>query len=296
MCIWQRTVSLNPFTSTHHPSSIFWQIHHRSLLLTVCPRSVREKEAETDVSSVCLCVLQSQIRSCLQSRVFFSRSICLSSPGWMNICCDSAGCYKRGLCFPSAWTLSRKFLPLPLARFCSPLAELKENSALWYTAVRYYQMLCSVPAGNSSMMEAFVVVLPSWCLQDYTWSVLLYVHNSVQHVLLLCKQACVCVLVSVHSSLARWHLCCWGRPVLPLVCSVSGPAVWSCSYCSHSGSRYELSNHQTWHRRTQTCQQLSVHNNIANMSLFQSATICLIRRIQWQQWGTYLIVISSITQ
>ena len=64
---------------------------------------------------------------------------------------------------------------------------------------------------------------------------------------------CVCVCVCLHSSLVRWHLCCWGRPALPLVCSVSGPAVWSCLYCSHSGSRYEPSNHRTWDTHTQTC-------------------------------------------
>ena len=58
--------------------------------------------------------------------------------------------------------------------------------------------------------------------------------------------------VFLHSSLMRWHLCCWGRPALLLVCSVSGPAVWSCLYCSHSGSRYEQSNHQTWDRKTYT--------------------------------------------
>lgn len=295
MWIRQRTVSLNPFKSTHHPSSIFWQIHHRSLLLTACPRSVREKETETDVSSVC--VLQSQIRSCLQSRVFFSRSICLSSPGWMNICCDSAGCYKRGLCFPSAWTLSRKFLPLPLARFCSPLAELKENSALWYTAVRYYQMLCSVPAGNSSMMEAFVVVLPSWCLQDYTWSALLYVHNSVQHVLLLCKQACMCVCVGVRTfqssevtSLLLGTSCPPSRMQCLRTSCVELLVLFSLRFQIRAVESPDLTQMHTDMSATVCPQHYCQHES------FQSATICLIRRIQWQHCGTYLIVISSITQ
>lgn len=61
---------------------------------------------------------------------------------------------------------------------------------------------------------------------------------------------CARVSVDLHSSPARWRLCCWGRPAPPLVCSVSGPAVWSCWCCFRSGSRYEPSSHLTWEEQT----------------------------------------------
>lgn len=55
--------------SSHHPSSIFLQSHHRSLLLTACPHSIREKARQRSVIRqisfptsfhihVCLCQLQ----------------------------------------------------------------------------------------------------------------------------------------------------------------------------------------------------------------------------------------------
>lgn len=51
---------------------------------------------------------------------------------------------------------------------------------------------------------------------------------------------------NLHSSLARWRLCCWGHLVLLLGCSGAAPAGWSWSYCSRSSSRSVQSSPQSW--------------------------------------------------
>lgn len=61
-----------------------------------------------------------------------------------------------------------------------------------------------------------------------------------------------CTCTSLHSSRARWHLCYWGRPVLPLVCNASAQAAWSCLCCFHSGSICELLNRPIWNNYRNT--------------------------------------------
>lgn len=61
-----------------------------------------------------------------------------------------------------------------------------------------------------------------------------------------------CTCTSLHSSRARWHLCYWGHPVLPLVCNASEQAAWSCLCCFHSGSICELLNRQIWNNYRNT--------------------------------------------
>lgn len=46
-----------------------------------------------------------------------------------------------------------------------------------------------------------------------------------------------CMIWNLHSSLGRWHLCCWGHPGHLLGYSGGAPAGWRLSYYSRSGSR-----------------------------------------------------------
>lgn len=46
-----------------------------------------------------------------------------------------------------------------------------------------------------------------------------------------------CMIWNLHSSLGRWHLCCWGHPGHLLGYSGAAPAGWRSSYYSRSGSR-----------------------------------------------------------
>ena len=144
----------NEIKSSHRPSSIFWQSRRRSRLLTACPRSARERERERGVR-VCqtgddrpvwtpFCLMQSRL-----DELFCSDSAAISR----EVVCVCV-CVCVGVCFPSAWTRSRKVLPLPLAQVWNPLAELKENFTHWFSSVRHRRQL-------RSSAEVFVVMCPS---------------------------------------------------------------------------------------------------------------------------------------
>lgn len=103
--------------SAHRPWSIFWQNRHRSLSLAAYLRSVKQKETSWSVY---------KCESHRRQQVDWS-GLCLAVAvwtwaGWAD--------QTRVLCSPSAWTLSRKNLPLPPGSGYSALAELKESSTL----------------------------------------------------------------------------------------------------------------------------------------------------------------------
>ena len=143
----------NKLVSSHHPSSIFWQIRHRSPLLTACPRSAREKEPEISIVCDCVCVCVCQTENvdmspewcCLFHLQYFPK-------GWEKVCCDSAGIMRERPVFSISVEAFQEMFASALGSALQPTGWTEGKIPLCDTPVfdfikTYVQCSLGVPLG-----------------------------------------------------------------------------------------------------------------------------------------------------